>query len=169
MILLLLLSNIAWGNSSVEALLAKVGREAVLQSDVERFEAVSDVLICAGVLEKSEAPAEDKRKLLDQYIDEELMFLEARSKRISTAGQVQKAVQSIHEKDECKGRWQKLGKDFSQYYRTEARMREGESLLVRELEKRILVLQFKHSGAISDGELWKREARARYPVKVYLE
>ena len=40
---------------------------------------------------------------------------------------------------------------------------------VRELEKRVLVERFRKTELIADGELWRREARNRYPVKVYAE
>lgn len=153
----------------IDALVAKVGREAVLQSDLMRFKEVVLVLSCAGVIKREEPLADDRKKLIDAYVEEELMYLEARSKKISTAGLIPEAVHSIHKKDECKRRWQKLGQDFSRFYRTETRAREGESLLVRELEKRVLVERFRKTELIADGELWRREARARYPVKVYIE
>lgn len=153
----------------IDAIVAKVGREAVLQSDLMRFKEVMSVLSCAGVIKREESPGEDRKQLIDAYVDEELIFLEARSKKISTAGLIPEAVRSIHKKEECKRRWQKLGQDFSRFYRTDTRAREGESLLVRELEKRVLVERFRRTELIADGELWRREARARYPVKVYIE
>lgn len=153
----------------IDALVAKVGREAVLQSDLLRFKEVTLVLTCAGVVKREEPLSEDRRLLIDAYVEEELMYLEARSKKISTAGLIPEAVRAIHKKEECKSRWQRLGQSFSSFYRTETRAREGESLLVRELEKRVLVERFRKTELIADGELWRREARARYPVKVYLE
>lgn len=153
----------------IDALLGKVGREAVLESDLHRFKEVTSVLVCAGVLKRETELGSDQKKLLDAYVEEELMFLEARSKKISTAGLIPQAVRAIHQREDCKRRWQKLGQDFSRFFRTETRMREGESLLVRELEKRVLVDKFRKTELIADGELWRREARARYPVKVYIE
>jgi hypothetical protein len=153
----------------IDGIVAKVGREAVLQSDLQRFKDVVGVLSCAGVLKRENPLVSDRKKLLDAYIEEELMYLEARSKKVSTAGMIPAAVHSIHKKEDCKRRWQKLGEEFSRFYRTETRAREGESLLVRELEKRVLVERFRKTELIVDGELWRREARARYPVKVYIE
>lgn len=153
---------------AVDGLLAKVGSEAVLQSDLHRFKQVKEVLACAKIFENAE-DQKAKPDLLENYIEEELMYLEARSRRLSTAGQVQKAVQSIHGRDACKSKWQSLGKSFSEFYRTESRLREGESLLVKELEKRILVQQLRSSGGVTDTELWKRELRAKFPVKVYAQ
>jgi hypothetical protein len=153
----------------VDALVAKVGREAVLESDLQRFREVNEVLVCAGVL-KREAPLSTERAaLLEQYIEEELMFLEARTRKISTAGMIPQAVRQIHGRENCKSSWQQLGQSYSKFFRTAVRAREGESLLVRELEKRVLVDKFRKSELISDGELWKREAKSRNPVKVYLE
>ena len=154
---------------TVDALLAKVGREAVLLSDLKRFRDVSNVLDCAGIVRRETELAEDKKALLTAYVEEELMYQEARSRKISTAGLIPQAVRAIHKTDSCKTRWQKLGDEYSKVFRTENRAREGESLLVRELEKRVLVERFRKSEAAADGEVWKREAKSRYPVKVYLE
>ncbi|RYZ95199.1 MAG: hypothetical protein EOP11_25270 [Proteobacteria bacterium] len=154
---------------TVDALVAKVGREAVLLSDLQRFRDLSEILDCASVVRREGPLAADKKGLLDAYIEEDLMFQEARSRKLSTAGMIPQAVKAIHKVDACKERWQKLGAEYSKVYRTEARAREGESLLVRELEKRVLVERFRKSEAAADGEGWKREAKSRYPVKVYLE
>ena len=154
---------------TLDALVAKVGREAVLLTDLQRFSDVSKVLDCAGVVRRAAPLPEEKKALLDVYVEEELMYQEARSRKLSTAGMIPQAVRAIHKTEACKGQWQRLGENYSKVFRTETRSREGESLLVRELEKRVLVEKFRKSEAISDGELWKREAKARYPVKVYLE
>jgi hypothetical protein len=148
---------------------AKVGREAVLQSDLLRFREVAGILECAGAVKRNPPLPSESRQLLDAYVEEELMYLEARSKKISTAGLIPQAVRAIHQKEECKRRWQKLGQDFSAFFRTETRTREGEGLLVRELEKRVLVERFRKTELIADGELWRREVRNRHPVKVYVE
>ncbi|RZA02531.1 MAG: hypothetical protein EOP11_16650 [Proteobacteria bacterium] len=154
---------------TVDALVAKVGREAVLLSDLQRFRDVSGILDCAAVVRREVPLSADKKALLDGYIEEELMFQEAKARKLSTAGMIPQAVKAIHKTDACKERWQKLGAEYSKAYRTDARAREGESLLVRELEKRVLVERFRKSEAAADGEGWKREAKSRYPVKVYLE
>lgn len=167
--LLLPLFALAKAPVMVDGLVAKVGRESVLRSDLARFQEVTKVLVCAGVLKRDGQAPETEKQLLDAYIEEELMYQEARSRKTSTAGLIPQAVKSIHKNENCKSQWQKLGQEYSRFFRTDQRAREGESLLVRELEKRILVERFRSTELISDGELWRREARTRYPVKVYLE
>jgi len=167
--LLLLPARLSNAADTVDALLAKVGREAVLLSDLQRFRDVSEILTCAEIVHRDPPLPEEKKALLGAYVEEELMYQEARSRKLSTAGLIPQAVKAIHKTDACKARWQKLGDDYSKAFRTENRAREGESLLVRELEKRVLVERFRKSEATADGEVWKREAKSRYPVKVYLE
>lgn len=156
-------------SSVVDGLVAKVGREAVLLSDLRRFRDVGRVLACAKVLVRAEAIPENRKELLEMYVEEELLYLEARSRKLSTAGLIPQAVHAVHQDPDCRARWQRLGQEYSKTYRTEQRVREGESMLVREVEKRLLVEKFRKGESISDGELWRREARARFPVKMYLE
>lgn len=153
----------------LDSLLAKVGREAVLLSDLQRFADVDRILICAGVSKRENPLPADKKALLNAFIEDELMYQEARAKKVQTAGQIPLSVQMIMSKDSCRNRWVNLGEKYSKMYRTEARAREGEGLLVRELEKRVLVEKFRKKEVIPDLELWKREAALRYPVKIYLE
>ena len=153
----------------VDSLVAKVGREPVFLSDLQRFTDVSKVLTCAGMLIGQKSLARDRQVLLDQYVMEELLYQEARSRKFSTAGMIPEAVRAIHAKEECKSNWQKLGRDYSRLWRTESRAREGESQLVRELEKRMLIEKFRKTEVISDAELWQREAKAKFPVKIYQE
>lgn len=153
----------------VDGLVAKVGREAVLLSDLQRFADVDKVLVCAGVLKRDKELPTERKPLLNAYVDEELLYQEARAKKTSTAGQVPLSVQMIQGKEACRAKWLALGERYSKVWRTESRPREGEGLLVRELEKRVLVEKFRRSEQIPDLEIWKREALSRYPVKVYLE
>jgi len=153
----------------VDALLAKVGREAILLSDIQRYFEVDKVLLCAGVYKREKPLPAERKALLSAYIDEELMYLEARAKKINTDGQIPLSVQLILSKDSCRAKWLSLGDRFTKVFRTESRAREGEGLLVRELEKRVLVESFRKKEIMPDLELWKREASVRYPVKVYLE
>ncbi len=166
-------SGVALGAESkgteVDSLLAKVGREAVLLSDIERFSEVDKVLVCAGVYKREIPLSSDKKLLLSAYIDEELMYLEARAKKVSTAGRIPLSVQLILSKENCRTKWLALGEYYSKIFRTESRAREGEGLLVRELEKRVLVENFRKKEIMPDLDLWKREAAVRYPIKVYLE
>jgi hypothetical protein len=118
------------------------------------------------VLQREKPLPKGQKELLDFYIDEELVYLEAKSHRLSTAGLIPEAVHAIHENARCNSRWQDLGKKYSHFWRTENRRREGESLLIRELEKRVLVEKFRKTEVITDAELWQREVKARYPVKL---
>jgi hypothetical protein len=171
MILFFLLSRILFAETvvPVDALIAKVGREPVLQSDLNRFRDVYEVLNCSKFLSREVDTKAETKALLEAYIEDELMYLDARSRKVSTAGLIPQIIKAIHKNDICKEKWQKLGTSYSKLYRTETRLREGESLLVRELEKRVLVDKFRKTEVIADGELWKREAKSRHPVKVYLE
>jgi hypothetical protein len=153
----------------VDALLAKVGRDAVLASDLQRFADVDKVLLCAGVVKREKPLPTDRKALLGAYIDEELFYQEARAKKVGTAGQIPISVQRIQSKESCRTQWLALGETYGKAWRTEKRTREGEAMLVRELEKRVLVEKFRRSESMPDVELWKREASVRYPVKVYLE
>lgn len=153
----------------VDALLAKVGREPVLLSDLIRFRDVDRILGCAGQRVRDKDLPAEKKELLDFYVDAELMYLEARDKKISTAGLLPEVVKAIHKKEECKSQWQALGVKYAKHWKTEGRPREGESLLVRELEKQVLIEKFRKTELAADGESWRREERVKYPVKIYLE
>src|SRR5690606_27953071 len=105
----------------------------VLLSDLQRYADVEKVLACAGVAKRESALPSDRKALLKAYIEDELMYQEARAKKIQTAGQIPLSVQMIMSKDSCRSRWVSLGDKYSRIYRTESRAREGEGLLVREL------------------------------------
>ncbi len=153
----------------LDALVAKVGREPVMLSDLARFRDVDKVLGCIGKRPRDKDLPSDTKELLDFYIDVELMYLEARNKKISITGLLPELVRLIHKKEECKNQWQNLGEKYSKHWKTEGRPREGESFLVRELEKQVLVEKFRKTELSTDGELWRREERVKYPVKIYLE
>jgi hypothetical protein len=144
---------IAADSTEVDALLGRVGREAVLVSDLQRFSSVDKVLACAGVLKREKPLPTDRLALLRIYVDEELMYQEARAKKVSTAGQIPISVQMIQGKESCRSQWLSLGGKYSRLWRTETRPREGEGMLVRELEKRVLVEKFRKSEVIPDFEL----------------
>jgi hypothetical protein len=153
----------------IDSLIGRVGREGVLLSDIQRFAEVDKILLCAGIKKRDKPLPIERKALLSSYIEEELMYLEARAKKVSTAGQVPLSVQAILAKEACRSTWLSLGERYAKLYRTDTRAREGEGLLVRELEKRVLVESFRRKEIMLDVELWKREASVRYPVKVYLE
>jgi hypothetical protein len=151
-----------------DALLAEVGHEAVLLSDLERFSEVTKVLDCAGVV-KAKTLAPGRKALLDAYIEEELMFLDAKAKKLATDGMVTESKSRIFAKHACRTSWQKLGENYNAYWRTEARNSEGGGLLARELEKQVLVEKYRRSKTITDPDLWNREIRAHFPVKVFMD
>lgn len=153
----------------IDSLLAKVGRESVSSSDLERFKDMESILSCSGLRKREKALSSDLRPLLEEYIEEELMYLEARSRKLTTAGMIPETVKAIHRNADCKARWQSLGERYLELWKTNSRPREGQSILVRELEKRILIDKFRKTEIVGDTELWKRETKARYPVKIYLE
>lgn len=167
--LLSILPAAAAPSAELDSLLAKVGREAVLLSDLQRFADVSDVLECAGVVQRDKPLPSSRKELLQAYIGEELLYQEAKTRKAATAGQIPLSVQMIQSKAACKEKWLRLGERYSRQWRTPNRAREGEGLLVRELEKRVLAEKFRRAEAISDFEAWRREAGVRYPVKIYLD
>lgn len=175
MLLFLLLAQFAFAEEipakavKIESLVAKVGREAVTTADLERFRDMDSVLTCAGVKKREGSLPTEIRPLLEAYIEEELMYQEARSRKLTTSGLIPETVKSIHSNSTCKQRWQSLGEKYLEAWKTETRPQEGQSILVRELEKRILVEKFRKTEIVGDTELWKRESKARYPVKIYLE
>jgi hypothetical protein len=162
-------ASAATSGFEVDALLARVGRDAVLLSDLDRFADVDKVLQCAGVVKREKPLPTERKALLAVYVEEELFYQEARTKKTSTAGQIPLSVQRIQNKERCRAEWLALGDRYSKVWKTENRAREGEGMLVRELEKRVLVEKFRRTEVMPDVELWKREATARYPVKIYLE
>ncbi len=156
-------------NIEIDSLLAKVGREAVLLSDLRRFSEVDKILGCAGVVKREKALPIERKALLNAYIEEELYYLEARTKKTGTLGQIPLSVQAIISKESCHSKWLALGERYAKIWKTETRSREGESLLVREFEKRVLVEKFRHTEVIADSDVWRREAAVRYPVKIFIE
>lgn len=155
--------------SSVDALLGHVAQEPILRSDLKRFRDTIEILDCCGLRDKQRMPKKEEKDLLEAYIDEEIMYIEAKNKKISSAGMISEAVSAIHKVAACKKSWLDLGDRYNKQWQTKLRPREGQGVLVRELEKRLMVDKFRSSELVSDSELWRKEARARYPVKIYLE
>ena len=106
---------------------------------------------------------------LGRYIEEELMYQEARSKKMSSTGFLQNAITSIQKKKNCLQEWQELGKRFGGMWSTSKRPHEGESMLVRELEKRLLVDNFEQTQIKSERGLWVREQKVKIPIRLYLD
>ena len=154
----------------IEAMMARVGEESVRYSDLVRYKAVVDVLHCVGL--RIRAPGttnQTKRKVLEAYIDEELLYLEARARLPEGSGVFPETVRKIRADSRCSGRWRSLGERYGQAWRQKAGDLAGESLLVRELEKRLLVDKFVKERLGADARTWLQEARVRTPVKIFTE
>ena len=153
----------------VDALVAKVGNEYILLSDTKKFNAVDNVLICAGLRKREKPLPENIKILLDIYVDEELVYLEAKERKLATVGMISAGVKTITAKPECKAQWQKMGEKFGRLWKSKERPREGESQLIRELEKRLLIDKFRVSDPSIESDIWNKEIRVKHPVKIFLE
>lgn len=155
-----------------EALVARVGRDAVLLTDLVRFKEIEQIMICAKLRDKSQSGTPDVehfQALLNRYIEEELMFQESRTKKSSTSSRLREAVQAIQAKPSCLHTWQELGNRFSILWGTPSRPKEGEAQLVRELEKRLIVQNFEKEQIQGDRSAWLRGARVKTPIKLFLD
>jgi hypothetical protein len=150
-----------------DALVGRVGQEAVTLNDLTRFRDIEGVMSCAGLRKKVNDA--DMQSTLRRYVDEELFYLEARAKKQSSSGELTDTIESIRSKKACRDDWNQLGKLYGKAWETDARPREGEGLLVRELEKRLLVDHFQKTENLGERAEWIREAKIRHPVKLYLE
>lgn len=153
----------------LEATVAKVGREVVTVSDLVRYHEVDAVLRCAD-LRKGAAPlGQDFSGILNVYVEEELIYAEARAKKTSSSGSMRAAIEAIQRKSACLKQWQEQGKRSGRIWSTAGRPREGEAMLVRELEKRLTVDNYIKDKIPGDRSIWIREARVRVPVKLFLD
>jgi len=154
----------------VEALLARVGREPVMLSDLIRYNEVENVMICAELRKSYDVqPTQVFNIILSRYIEEELMFLEARNKKMQAGTLLPGAVSKIQKKKDCMKEWQSLGKRFAILWATPKRPHEGEAMLIRELEKRLLIDQFEVTEMKAERSLWIREEKVKIPLKLYLD
>lgn len=153
----------------LDALVARVGHEAITLQDLNRYRDVHDVMACAKLREGTPKKSLHTRDLLDRYVEEELLVLEARGKKMNSGGGLSRAVERILAKPDCKKDWLTLGKSYGRAWNTGARPREGEGQLVRELEKRLLVDRFLEVENLGERATWFHEARLKHPVKLYLE
>lgn len=152
-----------------DALVARVGHEAVTLQDLNRYRDVNDVMVCAGLRTGAASRAVSTRALLDRYVEEELQVLEARARKVTSGGRLSRAVDRILASAECRKDWIQLGRSYGKVWNTQARPRDGEGQLVRELEKRLLVDHFLETENLGEKSTWFREARLKHPVKLYLE
>lgn len=154
---------------AVDALLARVGKEAVLESDLERYADMDNILRCLGIKKSGSTPSISRLDLLNKYIDDEILYLDARSKKAKQLGIINTAVKDIYKKDECKKQWLDLGKKYSKYWNIDSRRKEGEGQLIKELEKRIFLHKYIESLSEGDAGAALQEAKIKTIVKVYME
>jgi len=152
-----------------EALLARVGREAVMLSDIMRFQDVNRIMQCALFRENSNATKENFNELLGRYIEEELIYSEVMAKKEAVRRLIANAIKAIHENKKCQKEWRALGKKYSVVWGSKTRPLEGEGMLVRELEKRLQVDYYTKTKIQGDRAIWLREAKVKVPIKLYLE
>ncbi len=152
-----------------DALVARVGREAVLVSDLKRYEEIDGVMVCAGLRPLATKKSDTTADQVSLYVEEELIYQDARTKKVSTTKLIPDAIAAIRSKPSCQKNWQSLGRRYSKLWATPNRPLEGESMLVLELEKRLLVDRYLKENAISDRTVWVREAKVKTQVKLYLD
>jgi hypothetical protein len=155
-----------------EAFLARVGPDAVLLSDLVRFRELESILSCAGMGDASVSvvPLSDATtSLLDRYIEEELIYQEARTRSSLGGTQLRKAIGAIQDKKKCLQQWRELGERFTKIWASPGRPREGEARLVRELEKRLMIKNFEKEQMQGDRSIWIRSARIKTPIKLFLD
>lgn len=163
-------SNQGHAAKIVEAMMARVGEESIRHSDLIRYKAVVDIMYCSGLrLRPPGSMNESVRRVLNTYVDEELVFLEAKTRMPEGSGGFTEAVRKIRVEPKCANRWRSLGERYGQIFRAKTGDLMGESLLVRELEKRLLIDKFIKEKLGSDVRSWMQEARVRVPVKIFAE
>lgn len=153
----------------VEAVLAKVGITAVHYSDVLRFLAIESAMLCSGIRKRTGARFEPLINSLNRYVDEELIYLEARLRITEVSGIFADAIKQMKAKPSCWSKWQRLGKKYSQLWSTRADPKAGERALHRELEKQLLVGRYQKQRLGSDRDSWLRGAKLKTPVKIYVD
>ena len=125
---------------------------------------------CIGA--RTKIPGQDSesfKKTLGRYIDEELIFFEARVKLADGSGNFQEAIRKIKSFPVCLNRWRSLGEKYSQLYNTKGHGLAGEGMIVRELEKRLLIDVFAREKIGMDIKTWLQEARVKVPIKYFTE
>lgn len=155
-----------------EALVARVGKDPVMFSDINRFKDVESILVCIGAKPKESAGPkgpESFQVLLNRYIEEELIYLEAKNKRASGQNRLKETVDKIISKKECYRDWQNFGDKYDSIWASKTKPREGELILIRELEKRLSILNFEKEQIQGDRAVWIRGARVKTTIKLFLD
>ena len=155
----------------IEALLGSVGDKVVQYSDLIRYQSVDQIMHCAKIRSSDSEITQDVSlaKLLRQYVDEELIYLEARIRIPGGSGAFRKAIEKIKKAPICRKEWRTMGNRYSALWSSNRRPRAGEGMLVRELEKRLLVDLYIKTRIAADKISWLQEARVRHPIELYLE
>ena len=154
----------------MEALLARVGEEVVQLSDLRRFKSVEKIMQCISV--RLKPPGLDKesgKASLQRFIDEELIYLDARSKQAPGSSEFEETIRKIKRFPACLSRWKALGEQYAALWNQKEGSLAGETMLVRELEKRLLVDQHVREKIGNDLRSWLQEARVRVPVKYFAD
>ncbi len=154
-----------------EALIARVGRDAITYSDLMRFQHVEEIMSCAGLRVGSGVAqaTENFDSVLSRYIEEELIYAEARTKKNTAKSMLSDAVKTIQSRSKCQKDWRDLGKKYATVWSTKSRPLEGEGILVRELEKRLVIDNFAKTQIQGERSIWLREQKVKVPIKLYLE
>lgn len=158
------------GGLVVDGLLARVGEDTIQYSDLRRYRSVESIMQCVG--ERIKFPGSEKetvRRALTRYIDEELIYLEARAKMPDGSARFPETIRKIKSFPACHNRWKNLGEQYSQLWSSKANPLAGEGMLVRELEKRLLIDLFAKEKIGVDIKTWLQEARVKVPIKFYTE
>lgn len=154
----------------VEALLARVGEEVVQLSDLRRYKSVETIMQCISARIKTPGLHKETTKAtLQRYIDEELIYLDARSKQGQSTPSFAESIQKIKRFPSCHARWKSLGERYASLWNQKEGSLTGETMLVRELEKRLLVDQHIRDKIGNDLRSWIQEARIRVPVKYFAD
>jgi hypothetical protein len=154
----------------VEALLARVGDDVIQLSDLRRYKSVEAIMQCINIRLKTPGLDKESAKAsLQRYIDEELIYIDAKSKQASSSSDFEEIIRKIKRFPSCSARWKSLGERYASIWNQKAGSLTGETMLVRELEKRLMIDQHVREKIGNDLRSWLQEARVRVPVKYFAD
>ena len=152
-----------------ESLLASVSNNMVMLSDIQRFHEVESIMICSGLRNEQGKTNELLPKILNRYLDEELLYVAAIAKKQEISNNFQQAIQKIQSKELCSERWRKLGKSYGRIWGSNRKLRGGQVQLLRELEKRLLIDLFAEKSLKVNKENWLRETKLKTPIQLFIQ
>lgn len=156
----------------VESVIARIANEPVLLSEVRQFVDVIEILECAGLREKSKVstavPKKDDQRKLQQYIEDELIYLDARGNSVRLKQDIRNVVSQIKSKRKCAALLRELDKSLATLYRSGRGVSRGGAVLLRQLEKALLVEQHKRDEVRVQSSTWVSEAKSRTKIEVFL-